>query len=203
PALRAPPAAALTVQGDVDVGAASLGVHNLDAASGALALHAGGRIGATALRIGAPPGAALGASLAGDDAALRALSADRFFARTFGMGTTAWVAQPAAGRVDCARDCAGDVGAAIDGGRRLLVIEGDATIVGPASFGSAEDPIVIVATGALTFSGDVEIQGVVYARSLGWNDTTPGGASVRGAVVAGSYRGHGAVDVRRDGAVLA
>ena len=47
---------------------ASLGVHNGDAASGALAVHAGGRIAAHALRLGAPPGASLGASLAGDDA---------------------------------------------------------------------------------------------------------------------------------------
>jgi hypothetical protein len=203
PALRAAPAAALTVQGDIDVGAASLGVHNLDAASGALAIHAGGRIGATALRIGAPPGAPLGASLAGDDVALRALSGDRFFARTFGMGTAAWAAQPAAYRVDCTSDCVDETRAAIDSGRRLLVIEGDATIVGPAAFGSTEEPVVIVATGTLTVSGDVQIQGVVYAGSLAWNDATPGHAFVRGAVVAGSYHGDGAVDVRRDADVLA
>ena len=89
------------------------------------------------------PGASLGASLAsGDDAALRALSADRFFARTFGMGPAAWAAQPAARRVDCASDCAGRLGAAIAAGKRLLAIEGDATITGPAAFGSADDPIV-------------------------------------------------------------
>lgn len=203
PALRAAPAAALTVHGDVDVGAASLGVHNVDAASGALALHAGGRIGATALRIGAPPGASLGASLVGEDGSLRALSSDRFFARTFGMGTAAWTAQPAVRRLACASDCAGDVGAAIAAGERLLVIDGDAAIVGPAAFGDVDDPVVIVATGALRVSGDVQIHGVVDAASLEWNGTTPGRAFVRGAIVAGSYRGDGAVDVRRDTAVLA
>ena len=46
------------------------------------------------------------------------------------------------------------LGAAIDAGQRLLVIEGDATITGPAAFGSADDPIVLVATGALRLSGD-------------------------------------------------
>ena len=203
PALRAAPAAALTVQGDVDVAAASLGVHNVDAASGALAVRAGGRIGAAALRIGAPPGASLGASLAGDDTALRALSGDRFFARTFGMGTASWAAQPAARRVDCATDCARMLAAAIGAGKRLLVIEGDATITGPAAFGSADDPVVLVATGALHLSGDVELHGVVHAASLEWNDTTPGRAFVRGAVVAGGYRGDGAVDLHRDAAVLA
>ena len=203
PALRSLPAAALTVQGDVDVGAASLGVHNTDAASGALAVHAGGRIGATALRIGAPPGAPLGASLASDDAGLRALSADRFFARTLGMGTAAWAVQPAARTLACAGDCAATIGAAIAARRRLLVIEGDATITGPATFGSADEPIVVVATGALRLSGDIEVHGVVHAASLEWNDTSPGAAFVRGAVVVGAYRGSGTVDLRRDATVLA
>ena len=95
------------------------------------------------------------------------------------------------------------LGAAIDAGKRLLVIEGDATITGPAAFGSADDPVVLVATGALHLSGDVELHGVVHAASLEWNDTTPGRAFVRGAVVAGGYRGDGAVDLHRDAAVLA
>jgi hypothetical protein len=204
PALRAAPAAALTVQGDVDVGAASLGVHNVDAASGALAVHAGGRIAATALRIGAPPGAPLGAALAGDDAALHTLPGDRFFARTFGMGTAAWAAQPAARRVNCGGDCARAIAAALDAGTRLLVIDGDAAITGPATFGSVEDPVVIVATGALRLSGDIAVHGVVHGASLEWNDATPGRAFIQGAVVVGgSYRGNGAVDLRRDTAVLA
>lgn len=204
PALRAVPSAALTVQGDVDVGAASLGVHNVDAASGALAVHAGGRIAASALRVGAPPGAALGTSLASGDADLRALPADRFFARTFGMGMAAWAGQPAARRIDCASDCARAIDAAIGAGARLLFIDGDATIAGPATFGSADDPIVLVATGALRISGDVALHGVVHGASLEWNDATPGRAFVRGAVlVGGGYGGNGAVDLRRDAAVLA
>jgi len=203
PALRAEPAAALTVHGDVDVGATSIGVHNIDAASRALAVHAGGRIVATALRVGAPPGASLGVSLAGDDAALHALSGDRFFARTFGMGHAAWAAQPAARRVDCATDCAGRLGAAIDAGQRLLVIEGDATITGPAALGSADDPIVLVATGALHVSGDLELHGVVHAALLGMERHDAGPAFVRGAVVTGADRGNGAVDLHRDAAVLA
>jgi hypothetical protein len=204
PALRALPAAALTVQGDVDVGAASLGVHNVDAASGALAIHAGGRIVASALRIGAPPGAPLGASLASDDAALRGLAGDGFFARTLGMGVAAWTAQPAARHVDCGRDCARAVAAAIDAGARLLVIDGDATLAGPAAFGGADDPVVIVVTGALRISGDVALYGVVHAASLAWNDATPGRAFVHGAaLVGGGYAGNAAVDLHRDAAVLA
>ncbi|MEO5844242.1 MAG: hypothetical protein ABIQ33_05325 [Caldimonas sp.] len=204
PALRAVPAAALTVQGDVDIGAAPVGVHNADAASGALAVHAGGRIAAAALRVGAPPGASLGASLAANDATLRAMPGDRFFARTFGMGIEAWAAQPAARRVECARDCARGLAAAIDAGIRLLVIDGDATITGPAAFGSADDPVAIVVTGALRLSGDVGIHGIVHGASLEWNDATPGTGFVSGAVLAGgTYRGNAAVDLRRDAGRLA
>jgi Tfp pilus assembly protein PilX len=204
PALRSAPAAALTVRGDVDVGAASLGVQNVDPGGGALALHAGGRIVAPALRIGAPAGAPLGASLAADDTDLRALAADRFFARTFGMGTTAWAGQPAARRIDCATDCAGAIDVAIAAGTRLLVLDGTATITGPATFGSADDPVVIVASGGLRISGDVGFHGVVHGESIDWNDATPGRAFVNGAVlVAGDYRGNATVDLRRDAAVLA
>jgi Tfp pilus assembly protein PilX len=204
PAIRAVPAASLTVQGDVDVGAASLGVHNVDAASGGLAVHSGGRIAASALRVGAPPGAPLGASLASDDAALRVLTADRFFARTFGMGPAAWSAQPAARRIDCAHDCRRALEAAVDAGARLLFIDGDATIAGPAAFGGADDPVVLVAVGALRISGDVAVRGIVFASSLEWNDAAPGAAFVDGAVlVAGAFRGNGAVDVRRDADALA
>ncbi|HEV7578343.1 MAG TPA: hypothetical protein VGO85_20110 [Caldimonas sp.] len=205
PALRAAPAAALTAQGDVDVGTASLGVHNGDATSGAIALHAGGRIAAAALRVGTPPGAPLGASLASGDAALHDLPRDRFFARYFGMGATAWTAQPAVRHVDCTRDCGRAVEAAIASGARLLALDGDdAAIAGPAILGAADDPVIVVATGALRLSGDVAIHGVVHAASLEWSDAAPGRAFIRGAaLVAGDYRGNGAVDLRRDAPLLA
>ena len=46
--------------------------------------------------------------------------------------------------------------------------------------------------------------GVVYAASLEWSDVAPGGGSIDGAaIVGGTYRGNGAVDVRRDAAALA
>ena len=119
------------------------------------------------------------------------------------MGPAAWAAQPAARRVVCADSCTRAIAAALAAGTRLVAIDGDATIVGPASFGSADAPIVLVATGALRIAGDVALHGVVYGASLEWNDTSPGAAFVRGAVlVGGDYRGNGAVDLRRDAAVL-
>ena len=203
PALRALPAAALTVGGDVDVGAAALGVHNVDAASGGLAVHAGGRIVASALRVGAPSGASLGASLVDGDASLRALAAGRLFARHFGMDRPAWTAQPAARRVACSGDCTPAVADAVATGARLVAVEGDAELVGPLALGAADDPVALAVSGTLRLSRGVAIHGIVHAASLEWNDATAADAFVRGAVVvAGDVRGNAGVDLVRDRAVL-
>jgi len=202
PALRSAPAAAITVGGDLDVGGAALGVHNGDARSGGLALHAGGRIVAAGLRIGAPPGAPLGASIAAGDDSLRALAIGRLFARHFGMDRAAWAAQPAARRVACAGDCTDTIATAVAAGARLLVLDGDATLAGPLALGSADDPVVLVA-GALRLSGDVALHGVVHAAAFEWNDAASGRAFVRGAlVVVGNVGGNAAADIVRDAVVL-
>jgi Tfp pilus assembly protein PilX len=203
PALRSAPVAALTVAGDLDVGAASLGVANVDAASGGLAVHAGGRVVATALRIDAPPGAPLGGSIAAGDDELRALGADRLFARHFGMPPRVWAAQPAGRHVVCGDDCTAAIAAAVAGGARLLFVDGDAALTGPAVLGSADDPLALVASGALTIVGDVAIHGVVHAASLDWRDGATGFAFVHGAlVVGGDVRGNASADIVRDAAIL-
>jgi len=203
PALRSPPVAALTVGGDLQVGVAPLGVANVDAASGGLAVHAGGRVVATALRIDAPPGASLGGSLATDDDELRALGADRLFARHFGMPLRVWAAQPAVRRVVCGDGCTAAIAAAVAGGGRLLFVDGDAALTGPAMLGSADDPIALVANGALTLAGDVAVHGIVHAASLDWRGGTAGVAFVRGAlVIAGDAHGDTAADIVRDAAIL-
>ena len=99
--LRAAPVAALTVGGNLDAGASALGVHNRDAATGGLALHAGGSVAGNALRLSAPPGRRSTARWS-PATQLAALAADRFFARWFGMDRAAWSAQPAATPTDCA-----------------------------------------------------------------------------------------------------
>ena len=104
------------------------------------------------------------------------------------MDAAAWAAQPAARRVDLRDDCAPRSAAAVAPGTRLLVIDGDATIAGPAAFGSADDPIVLVASGALRFDGDVEMHGVVHAAALEWSDADAGpSVRPRRVVVAGGY----------------
>lgn len=204
PALRAAPAAALTLRGNADVGTAALGVHNPGRSSDGLALHTGGRIVASALRITSAHGSPLGGAIASGDAELAALTDARFFASYFGMDLLAWSQQPAVHRVSCAGDCTAALRAAIDTGQRLLFIDGDLTLTGPTVFGSAAAPVAIVARGGLRFSGEVTIHGVVHGSSLQWNDGVAPGARVEGAaLIAGDYSGNAAADFVRDDAVLA
>ena len=203
-ALRSAPAAALSVRGDIDAGAAALGAHHRDGASGGLALHAGGAISGSALRLTAAAGSALDGVLAGNDAALAGLDADRFFARYFGMSRAAWAAQPAVARISCSGDCTTAFASAVAGGRRLLHVDGDLALAGPAVFGSADDPVAIVAGGTITLSGAVTIHGVVHGAALRWDDAVAPGALIRGASLSGGgYAGNAAPDFVHDAAVLA
>jgi hypothetical protein len=69
--------------------------------------------------------------------------------------------------------------------------------------GSADDPLALVASGALTIVGDVAIHGVVHAASLDWRDGATGFAFVHGAlVVGGDVRGNASADIVRDAAIL-
>lgn len=203
PALRSPPAAALTVRSDVVAGGAALGVRNADRTSAGLALHAGGRIEAAALRVSAPRGSSLGASIVSGDVELAALSGDRFFARYFGMDKEAWSRQAAVARIACGVDCALAIAAATAAGRRLLYVEGDLVLAGPMQIGSDEDPIALVASGTIRLSGDVAIRGALHGAALEWSDAAPGSARVQGAaLVEGDYRGNGAPDFIHDAALL-
>ena len=204
PALRSAPAAALTVRGNVDAGTAALGVHNRDAASAGLAIQAGGGIAASGLRVSTPAGSSLADSLVGNDASLGSLDATAFFARFFGMGIDAWSAQPAVTTLTCDADCTSTVAAAVAAGHRLLFVDGDLSLAGPVAFGTADDPIAIVARGNVRLSGAVSVVGLVHAASLRWDAAAAPDALLRGAVlVAGNYGGNGAADIVRDDAVLA
>ncbi|MEO6361690.1 MAG: hypothetical protein ABIO71_00515 [Caldimonas sp.] len=203
-ALRSAPAAALSARGDIDTGDAALGAHHRDATSGSLALHAGGAISGSALRLTVAAGSDQGGALAASDATLAGLDADRFFARYFGMSRGAWAAQPAVTRVACTGDCTPAIADAIAAGERLIHVAGDVALVGPAVFGSADDPVVIVAGGAIALSGAMTIHGVVHGDALRWDDADAPGALIRGAtLVGGHYAGNAAPDFVHDAAVLA
>src|SRR5664279_2939210 len=78
------------------------------------------------------------------------------FARHFGMDKGAWMAQPAVTRIDCAAACAREVAAAAARGSQLLAIAGDLSLDGPIALGTAERPVVVMATGTIRINGAVD-----------------------------------------------
>lgn len=205
PGLTVLPQAPLTVKGDVDVGAAPLGLHNTDAAAGGVTLRAGGSLNGSALRLGTAPGGAAGTSAVTHDTALAGIDNERLHATYFGVDKAAWKSHAAVQSIACDGDCAAPLAAAIERttGNRMVSVAGDARIDGPVSLGSAARPVVIVVDGRLTLRGAVTLHGLIYATDIRWDDTAGSRPQVRGALVSeAGYAGNATPDVHRDTAVL-
>jgi hypothetical protein len=203
PGLRTLPAAALTASGDVDAGAAALGLHHADAAFGKAAVDAGGGVTGNSLRLYGAAGSALDAAIASGDTALAGLDDAHFFRHWFGMDAARWSAQPAVQRIVCTGGCTGAVLAAVARGQRLISVDGALSLDGPVALGTAERPIVLVVSGPLRLTGAVALSGLVFAAGIEWNDA-PSDAWVRGALLSrGAYRGNAAADFIHDPQVLA
>jgi hypothetical protein len=206
PALRSSPAAPLTARGSVDADGAAFGAYNGDAASGGLAIHAGGAVHAASARLSTPAGADQGAAVVLGDVGLAGVVPARFFASLFGLDPAAWARLPGVRHVHCAGDCTSalQAAAALDRGAALVHADGDLELQGPAQLGSAQAPVVVVASGAVRVQGAVALSGVLYGASLEWNATPVAGALVRGAAISeGDYRGDGTPALVYDAAVLA
>jgi hypothetical protein len=205
PGLRTAPTAALTVKDSVDVGAAALGVHNPDVASGGITVRAGGNLIGSALRLTTAPGGAAGASISTQDATLSSIDSDRLFATHFGVDNANWNTHAAVLAIDCRSECAAQVASAINGvpANRMVSITGDARLSGPVTLGSAARPVLLIVDGTLTLSGDVMLYGLVYASDIRWDAGSGPQSQVRGALISASaYRGNGSPDLHYDAAVL-
>ena len=205
PALRTVPAAALTARGAIDADTAAFGVHNSDAASGGLAIDAGGAVRIAAAHVGTVPGASTADAIAANDPQLAALTPVQLFAGYFGLDKGAWSRRPIVKHMACAGDCTAALAALVanDPDPSLVQIDGDLRIGGPVTLGSLERPVVIVASGAVQFTGDVALTGVLYGSALTWTGTSPH-ARVRGAfIVEGDYQGDATPEIVYDAAVLA
>jgi len=125
-------------------------------------------------------------------------SVDRFFATWFGIDKAGWRDQPTVARVACDGSCGHEIEQAIADGHDLIWIDGDATVSGPLSLGSASQPIVLVVTGSARLDGAVALRGVLYAGSVMLID-----ARVQGAVMSeGPYAGPTEGGATRDAEVL-
>lgn len=194
-ALPVAPVAPLTVGGAITQAPAStLRASNPDPSTG-VALHAGGDItDLTAIQTVGPAGSAADLLLRNDaEMNTMAASSDTFFQALFGMMPADYQEQPAAVKVACGGGCTSSTNLApvlISNPTRVIWINGNLTFDVAATFGSANQPVMIVVTGNLTFSAPVTVYGAIYSGgNVIW---TAGGGTVIGAVVAiGSYTGSG------------
>ncbi|MEO5696948.1 MAG: hypothetical protein ABIQ60_07425, partial [Burkholderiaceae bacterium] len=74
---------------------------------------------------------------------------------------------------------------------------------GPATFGSPEHPLVIVASGAVVLNGAVGITGLLYGASVAWTGPPGPGAWLRGALISESdYHGDATPQIAYDAEIL-
>jgi hypothetical protein len=205
-ALATPPRVALTVRGDLDVNDAMrlLPVflpsrQDLDSIwmpSGRL-VQVGG---ATMNPLNLVPNDVRGtpmATLVATDPALGSLSADQMFASMFKMNKASFKNQPATVVLnDCAAACTDKLLSAwqpspglVNPGRinpgQIIWVEGDMTIESDLILGSAEAPVLIMATGNINLdAASVSIVGVLYSQAASWNNAGLGDIKVQGAAVA-------------------
>lgn len=188
PALRSPPAAALSARGAVDLGGAPLNLVNGGAAFTApgLALQAGGVIGgADAARFTTAPGGAPteGAWFA-NDTALAALAPERFFASVLGPDRAGFLRLPGMHRLACGGNCSAALARAHAAGIRLVWVDEALRLQGPAQLGTPDQPLLVVAASDVSLSGPVQIHGALYGAAPRWRFDPGAGAVVRGAVIA-------------------
>lgn len=181
PAVAALPAAAVTAQGSIDAGVATL--VNEDPLSGGLVAHAGGVIQASAAQVVTTAGSATAGAVVDADAALASDTAVRRFARTFGLPPTAWARQPGAVSLACGSGCANELvrAAGPDGEYTMVLLRGDAVLSGSIEIGQADRPVALVVQGRLMLDGPVRIHGFVFADGVTWQGTA--GGELRGALV--------------------
>jgi len=92
---------------------------------------------------------------------------------------------------------------AIDSGQPLVRIDGALALEGPLDIGSTDRPAVVVASGAISLHGAVQIVGVLHGTSIEWRAAPGAGGSVRGALTSeGDYRGDATPDLTYDPAVM-
>jgi hypothetical protein len=207
-ALVTPPAAAVTVRGPLDLGAAMLQAVSRDPDSGGYTLHVGGALSGTPLALHGLPGTPPDQTIFDepDHGPLATLSAPRMFASVFGMDRDTYRLQPAAVVLPCAGACTATVvrdTVRLNPGR-VLWIAGDLTIDDAGPIGTDALPALLVVTGSIqvTHPG-ARLHGVVYSAGPAWAST--GTLALHGALIAEgalTFSGAGVTTVEYDAAVL-
>lgn len=206
--LTTPPAAALTVFGQVGlpppVVGAPLAAYNTATDRGGITIQASGAVNSGTFTVVSTPGTPSAASIIANDASLILpapvgppviTSGDRLFASVFGAWPNTYSLQPGAVVLNCpaagCRQALADTVAMNPD--RVIWINGDLTLESAGVVGSAPNPLnpaaavgpaTIVTTGNLIFTAPgVRIFGVVYARN---GNNWTGSGEIQGAALSES-----------------
>lgn len=204
-ALATPPSAALTVRGNLDT-ASALRLQNTDVATAGITAHVGGTVTAPAAVLRTVPGSPAEASIAAGDASLASRTGAQLFASLFRVDKTVFSHQPGVVRLaGCAAACTAKLQEAVlSHPGRVLWVDGDLTIESDLVLGSANEPVLLVATGNVTLSApSVQIFGLLYSQAADWDNDGLGATVLRGAAVAeGNFIGSGLPVIEYDPAIL-
>lgn len=207
-ALKMPPATPLTTGQGVSDGAGALGLHNSDPNAGGLLLVAGGTVGGTELaddRLESLPGTPGRQALVSQDQTLStALANSRMFQLFFGMPMQQYQDQPAIRQVPCNGDCSADLLAAVNAGARMIWVNGPLTLNTNNVYGSATNPVVLVANGQVTINSPLVFHGLIYAAGpFSWTNNSGQPARLNGAAISeGAFSAVGTVDLVYDADII-
>jgi len=208
-ALPAAPLAAITSGTTATAATAVVAVSNPDPNTG-ITVHAGGVVDMAASTFTVPAGAT-GDGLRYSDTALKTLAdGTRFFDTLFGMAPDFYKKQPGVVRITCPNTgCTlsnlTDANWLTGYPGRTVVVDGDLAIdtaLATTTVGSTTTPVMLVVTGDLTWTQQMDFTGFIYARNI----TVSGSAAsstVRGALVtAQAFTSSVAMTVAYDAAVV-
>ena len=216
-ALPVPPLAALTAGNTITMtGSNLLTVSNTDPLSG-MTLHAGNGVTATNQRLVGPAGSVAETSAPTDAVLLSyttqpappdttfkptGLTSWQLFLTMFGMDAATFSRQPGAVFVNCSGGCSTTSIETLvaNNPSRVIWIDGDINLNAAATLGSAAQPLMLVASGDITLSAPVQINGFIYGRDIAWQAA---GSVVRGAAVAArNFNGESDVTIAYDATIL-
>lgn len=229
PTLRHAPRAALTVGGDVALGAAAVSIVNVDAATAGVTVDAGGAAPDAAAHATTVPGSPPSASVLPHDAALAAMAGtDALFRAHFADPPDAFRAARATAAVcdaahaaargrDCrpdalacgdARGCAAALADAVAAGHQQLWVDADLhfdAATAPPALGTPTRPLLLVVSGTLTFdAGASTLHGLLVGSAPELRLRGSGAATLHGAIIApGGFATEVALALHYDPAVLA
>jgi len=205
PALATVPVAPLTARGSV-AATGALGASNTAARDGGVTVAAGGAIALPAAHLATLAGSTPGASLQASDAALAVLDSDRMFATFLGLDRARWQQRTATRTISCPGACAEALAQALGDtiARPLVWVTNDLHLDGPVTFGSPENPVLLVVEGQLQLGAGVVIHGLVYSLAAQTDTSGLHGVTIHGALVAaGNVIGDGTPELIYDAGALA